>query len=46
LNHPANLERVYLGLAMVRGVPPAQLAGTAEANFLRLFGELQRVGVP
>ena len=45
LNHPANLRRVYLGLAVVRGVQPTQLAGSVETNFVRLFGDPQRACV-
>jgi len=38
LNHPANLARVYLGLAQVRGVALETLGGVVETNFVRLFG--------
>lgn len=37
INHPANLVVVYEGLAALRGVPLAELAGQAEENFRRLF---------
>lgn len=38
INHPANLEAVYTGLAALRGVPLSELQGIVEANFKRLFG--------
>ncbi len=38
LNHPANLGRVYHGLAKVRGVQLEALAASIAANFTRLFG--------
>lgn len=38
LNHPANLRRVYLGLAKIRGLPPTALVEQVELNFARLFG--------
>lgn len=38
LNHPANLAAVYQFAAELRGLPPEELAGQVEANFLRLFG--------
>ncbi|MFN0068348.1 MAG: TatD family hydrolase [Limisphaerales bacterium] len=37
LNHPANLAAVYEGLAALRLVPLAELAGQVEDNFRRLF---------
>lgn len=37
LNHPANLAAVYEGLAALRGVQLAELAGQVEGNFHRLF---------
>lgn len=38
LNHPANLLRVFTGLAEVRQTEPTVLAATLEENFRRLFG--------
>lgn len=38
LNHPANLWRVYLGLAGVRRVSQSSLAAVVSENFARLFG--------
>jgi TatD DNase family protein len=38
INHPANLEVAYAGLASLRGVPVEELALLVESNFLRLFG--------
>ncbi len=38
INHPANLQAVYEGLAKVRGMAVENLAVLAEENFLRLFG--------
>jgi TatD DNase family protein len=38
INHPANLEAAYAGLASLRGVSVEELALAVETNFLRLFG--------
>jgi TatD DNase family protein len=38
INHPANLQAAYAGLAEIRGVDPAGLARTIGGNFERLFG--------
>ncbi len=38
VNHPANIEAAYAGLAEWRGVPPERLAEQVSANFTRLFG--------
>ncbi|MGE3310365.1 MAG: TatD family hydrolase [Limisphaerales bacterium] len=38
-NHPANLGRVYHGLAKVRGLPLQPLAASVGANFRRLFSQ-------
>ena len=38
INHPANLEAAYAGLASLRGVSVEELALVVETNFLRLFG--------
>jgi TatD DNase family protein len=38
VNHPANIEAVYAGLAEVRGVSVETLATQIEQNFQRLFG--------
>ncbi len=38
VNHPANLAAVYRGLATLLELPLADLAGTVEQNFARLFG--------
>jgi TatD DNase family protein len=38
LNHPGNLEAVYVGLAKLRGMPIEELAGAVEQNFWRFFG--------
>lgn len=38
LNHPANIEAVYTGLASLRGTTVAELATAVETNFLRFFG--------
>jgi len=38
VNHPANLEVAYAGLAEIRGMDAAELAALAEENFHRLFG--------
>jgi TatD DNase family protein len=38
LNHPANLEAVYVLAAELRGMSLAELAGQVEENFQRLFG--------
>lgn len=40
LNHPANIEAVYTGLAALRGLPIAELSDTIAANFRRLFGSV------
>ena len=37
LNHPANLEVAYAGLAEIRGMPVETLAARIAENFLRLF---------
>jgi len=37
VNHPGNIEAAYAGLATTLGLPVADLATHAEANFLRLF---------
>jgi TatD DNase family protein len=38
INHPANLEATYAGLASLRGISVEELALLVETNFLRLFG--------
>lgn len=38
LNHPANIEAIYRGLAKVRGEPVEKLAEVVAENFVRLFG--------
>ena len=38
LNHPANIELAYQGLADTRQTPLEALAPILQANFLRLFG--------
>jgi TatD DNase family protein len=38
LNHPANIEAIYRGLAGVRGEPVEELAESVAENFVRLFG--------
>ncbi|MEO8353792.1 MAG: TatD family hydrolase [Chthoniobacteraceae bacterium] len=38
INHPANLDIAYAGLAEVRGCEVAELADAVEKNFIRLFG--------
>jgi len=38
LNHPANIQAVYDGLAEVRGLPLHQLSAQVARNFQRLFG--------
>lgn len=37
LNHPANIEAVYTGLAALRGISVEDLATAVEQNFRRLF---------
>lgn len=37
INHPANITVAYEQLALLRGVPLAELAGAVDANFRRLF---------
>lgn len=37
INHPANLEVAYAGLAEVRGLPVLELAARVAENFQRLF---------
>jgi TatD DNase family protein len=37
INHPANIDGVYKGLAELRGLSIESLAGQIEQNFLRLF---------
>lgn len=37
LNHPANIEAVYAGLAALRGISVDELSGIVEANFNRFF---------
>lgn len=44
LNHPANIEAVYTGLAALRGLPLDELSAAVEENVRRLFGE--RKGYP
>ena len=39
MNHPANIEAVYTGLAQFLGLPRAQLCQLIESNFHRLFSE-------
>jgi TatD DNase family protein len=39
INHPANLLAAYEGLAHLRGMPEADLAGVVEENFRHLFGQ-------
>ena len=41
LNHPANIEAVYAGLAAVLGLPKEALAEKVDVNFDRLFGSVQ-----
>jgi TatD DNase family protein len=38
VNHPANIDAAYAGLAKLRGIEIEELAAIVEANFLRLFG--------
>jgi TatD DNase family protein len=38
INHPANLEAIYAGLAAVRGLPVKLLETQVAENFQRLFG--------
>lgn len=38
LNHPANIEVSYAGLAQIRDMPLETLAEQLEENFMRLFG--------
>lgn len=38
INHPVNIEAVYVGLAALRGLLVAELREIVEANFRRLFG--------
>jgi TatD DNase family protein len=38
VNHPGNLGAVYAGLAELRGMPVAELAGPVAGNYARLFG--------
>lgn len=38
VNHPANIEAAYAGLAEWRGASPERLAEQVSANFTRLFG--------
>ncbi len=38
VNHPANLDVAYAGLAEVRGCEVEELAAAVEKNFMRLFG--------
>jgi TatD DNase family protein len=38
LNHPANLDVAYHGVAELRGIPLENLVENTEVNFLRLFG--------
>jgi TatD DNase family protein len=38
INHPANIEAAYAGLAALRGVSPPELSEQVDANFKRLFG--------
>ena len=39
VNHPANIDAAYEGLAQLRGIPLEELASIVEANFKRLFIE-------
>ena len=39
LNHPANLRRIYQGLAMTLGCPVEDLSHRVEKNFIALFGD-------
>jgi TatD DNase family protein len=39
LNHPANIELAYQGLAEIRELPLSELAEAVAENFQRLFGE-------
>ncbi|MES2694857.1 MAG: TatD family hydrolase [Verrucomicrobiota bacterium] len=41
LNHPANIDAVYAGLAQLRALPIEVLAATLGENFTRLFGAPQ-----
>lgn len=41
LNHPANIEAIYAGLAAFLDLPVDRLAEAVDANFLRLFGPQQ-----
>lgn len=38
VNHPANIEAVYAGLAALRGISMQELSAAVEANFGRFFG--------
>ena len=38
INHPANIDAVYAGLAEVRKLSAERLAAQVEQNFIRLFG--------
>ncbi len=38
VNHPANIEAAYAGLAGLRGISVPELSSIIEANFRRLFG--------
>jgi len=38
VNHPANIDAAYEGLAQLRGMQVAELASIVETNFNRLFG--------
>jgi TatD DNase family protein len=38
INHPANLDVAYAGLAEVRGCEVPEVATAVEENFVRLFG--------
>ncbi len=42
LNHPANINAAYAGLAEIRQISVASLAGRVEENFHRLFSPLSQ----
>lgn len=44
LNHPANIQTAYQGLAEIRGLPVSELAQAVAENFQHLFGECARPG--
>jgi TatD DNase family protein len=42
LNHPANLDLAYTGLAELRGWSPEETEAQVEMNFERLFGPIKK----